>query len=104
MKINNIDNLTAEQINYYLENGGKFVVFQYCFSLLFVTFKRHSNIYFIKSDENPLKFSYSFIILSLLFGWWGIPWGPIYTIQSLYKDFGGGTDVTQDVLQILNYE
>lgn len=38
-----------------------------------------------------------FTLLSLLFGWWGIPWGPIYTIGALITNFSGGRDVTQEV-------
>ena len=33
-------------------------------------------------------------LLTLLAGWWGIPWGPIYTIQSLVVNLKGGKDVT----------
>jgi len=36
----------------------------------------------IKSD-GELQ-SLPFTLLSLLLGWWGNPWGPIYTIQSLW--------------------
>jgi hypothetical protein len=31
---------------------------------------------------------------SLLFGWWGIPWGPIYTFQSLSSNLRGGLRYT----------
>jgi hypothetical protein len=27
-------------------------------------------------------------------GWWGIPWGPIYTVQSLWVNLRGRHDVT----------
>jgi hypothetical protein len=27
---------------------------------------------------------------TLLLGWWGIPWGPIYTVQAIAKNFRGG--------------
>jgi hypothetical protein len=39
--------------------------------------------------------------LSAFLGWWGIPWGPIYTIQSLSKNISGGKDVTDQVLASL---
>jgi hypothetical protein len=38
------------------------------------------------------------MLISLLFGWWGIPWGPIYTVTSLFKNFGGGRDVTKEIM------
>ena len=31
-------------------------------------------------------------------GWWGIPWGPIYSIQSLYTNITGGHDVTDQIV------
>ena len=34
-------------------------------------------------------------------GWWGLPWGPIYTLEMLQINSnkqGGATDVTDDVL------
>jgi hypothetical protein len=27
-------------------------------------------------------------------GWWGIPFGPVFTIQSLWRNLNGGIDVT----------
>lgn len=31
----------------------------------------------------------------------GIPWGPIYTIEALYRNLSGGIDVTDDVLRAI---
>jgi len=27
---------------------------------------------------------------TLLLGWWGIPWGPVYTVQAITRNFRGG--------------
>lgn len=81
-----------------LQQGGKFVMYQYCISLLVITFKRSSNIYFISHDQNATVKGLPFTLLSLLLGWWGIPWGPIYTIQSVWVNLNGGKDITQEVL------
>jgi hypothetical protein len=43
----------------------------------------------------------SYAAITLVMGWWGIPWGPIFSITSLVTDFGGGKDVTQEVLASL---
>lgn len=85
-----------------LQQGGKFVVFQYCISLLVITFKRSSNVYFISHDQNAVIKGLPFTLLSLVLGWWGIPWGPIYTIQSLWVNFKGGKEVTQEVLATMS--
>jgi hypothetical protein len=81
-----------------LQQGAKFVIYQYCISLLIITFKRSSNIYFISHENNAVLKGIPFTLLSLLLGWWGIPWGPIYTIQSVWVNFNGGKDVTKEVL------
>ena len=44
-----------------------------------------------------------FTLLSLLLGWWGIPWGPIYTIQSLWVNLKGGRDVTQEIMPSMRH-
>jgi len=80
-----------------IQQGGKFVIYQYCISLLVITFKRPSNIYFISHESNAVVKGLPFTLLSLLLGWWGIPWGPIYTIQSVWINFKGGRDVTNEV-------
>jgi hypothetical protein len=101
-KIINMEGLTADQLNREIQNGAKFVIFQYCISIIILTFKRPSGIYFIRANESVIKHSISFTLLSVLFGWWGIPWGPIYTIGSLHTNFSGGKDVTAEVLNTIN--
>jgi hypothetical protein len=86
-----------------LQQGGKFVVYQYCISVLILTFKRSSNVYFIRHEENAVIKGLPFTLLSLVLGWWGIPWGPIYTVQSVWVNFSGGKDVTQQIMPSLVY-
>ena len=81
-----------------LQQGGKFVIYQYCISILILTFKRSSNVYFIRHEENSIVKGLPFTLLSLLLGWWGIPWGPIYTSQAVWNNFKGGKDVTTEIL------
>lgn len=100
--IKNIEGLTSEEIIRELKNGAKFVVFKYCISIVIMTFRRSSDIYFIRTDESTVKHSIGFTLLTFFLGWWGIPWGPIYTIGSLYTNLTGGDDVTEDVLNALN--
>jgi len=90
--------MSGSHLQQELQQGAKFVMFQYCISLIVVTFKRSSNIYFISREENAIVKSLPFTLLSLLLGWWGIPWGPIYTIQSIWVNFSGGRDVTKEVV------
>ena len=98
MKIKGLENLSNEEINFELQKGGRFVVFNYCISAVFVTFKRGSDVYFIRSGESAAAKALPWTLLSAVAGWWGIPWGPIYTVQSIYKNSTGGIDVTQNIL------
>ena len=86
------------QLQQEIQQGAKFVIYQYCISLLVITFKRSSNIYFIRHEENVILKGLVYTLVSLLLGWWGIPWGPIYTIQSVWVNFNGGRDVTREML------
>lgn len=97
--IKNLEGLTFAQISNEIERGAKFVTFPYAVSIIVMTFRRGSDIYFVRGDESSFKHSYGFILITLLFGWWGIPWGPIYSIGSLFSNLTGGKDVTQEVLQ-----
>lgn len=98
MAIKGIEHLSNEQINAELQKGAKFVVFQYCISIVVMSFKRSSGIYFIPSGTSAAGKAAPWCALSLLVGWWGIPWGPIWTIGTVAKNLGGGTDVTAHVL------
>jgi hypothetical protein len=81
-----------------IQQGAKFVMYQYCISLLVITFRRSSKIYFISHEQNAVGKGLPFTLLSLALGWWGIPWGPIYTVQSVWVNFKGGKDVTKEII------
>ena len=102
MKIKNVEGLTTQQLNNELAQGGKFVIYQFTISIVVMTFRRSSDIYFVRAGESAVAKGLGYTALSLLFGWWGIPWGPIYTIGSLINNLGGGKNVTQEVLAMAN--
>jgi len=97
-KIVGIEGMSKEELDNEIRNGGKFVYFQYCISVVVMTFKRPSDIHFIRAGEGTAGKSVGFTLLTLLLGWWGIPWGPIYSISSVFTNLTGGKDVTNDVL------
>ena len=100
-KIQGIDGMSKEQVRFELERGGRFVLFQYCVSVIVVTFKRPSPIYFIRAGESAVGKGFGFTLLTLVAGWWGIPWGPIYSVQSIYRNLSGGKDVTKEIAAAL---
>ena len=100
-KIRGIEGMKHGELDFEIQRGAKFVLFQYCISVVVLTFRRPSDIYFLRQGENAMVKGLPFTLLSLVAGWWGIPWGPIYTIQSVYNNSRGGKDVTQAVVNSL---
>jgi len=100
--IKNLEGLTTSQINSQLAQGAKFVMYPFAISIVVMTFRRSSDVYFVRAGESAVLKGLPFTFISLVFGWWGIPWGPIYSIGSLYTNLSGGKDVTQEVLQSIN--
>jgi len=101
MEIIGLDGIEQDEFAREIENGARFVTYQYCVSILVMTFKRSSDIYFIRAGEGRFGKGIGMSFMSLLLGWWGLPWGPIYTIGALFSNCTGGTDVTNEVLDIL---
>lgn len=98
MTIKGIEDLSDDQLRFELEQGASFVVYDYCVSVVVLTFRRSSAIHFIRHQEGRLVPGLKYSIISFVAGWWGIPWGPIYTIGSLVTNFRGGRNVTDEVL------
>ena len=98
MKILGIEGLTTQQVNDDLNNGVKFVIYRYTVSIIVLTFRRSSDVYFIRPGENAVVKGLGWTILTFLLGWWGIPWGPIYSIGCLGTNLSGGKDVTKEIV------
>ena len=81
--------------------GGKFVRFQFCISVLVMSFKRSSPIIFLQPHESAWLKGLSYSLISLIAGWWGIPWGPIWTLTTIAENLSGGKDLTPQVLAAL---
>lgn len=78
MAIYGTEGMNGEQLYDEIHRGGRFVVYQYAVSLLVITFRRGSDIYFIKAGKSAVAQGLPYTFLSLLLGWWGFPWGIIY--------------------------
>lgn len=101
MKILGLGDITFDELQFEIDRGAKFVIFEYCVSILILTFKNPTDIYFIRGGESAVGRSLGYSLVSLVAGWWGFPWGPIYTVSSLVTNLGGGKDVTSEVLAAL---
>ena len=99
--LKNVEGLTLAQLEHEIHQGGKFVFYQYCVSVLILTFRRPSDIYFIRAGTSAVTPGLGLTLLTLLLGWWGFPWGFIYTPMVLFSNLRGGKDVTAEVMQDL---
>jgi hypothetical protein len=102
MTISGIVNMSPDQLRHEIERGGRFVIFEYCISVVVLSFKRVSGIHFIKAEESAFRKGALYSFISLLLGWWGIPWGPIWTISSLVTNCRGGRDITSEVMRAIS--
>jgi hypothetical protein len=74
--------------------GDRLVCFDYCISLIVVTLRRTSGVHRLRPRELGLLKGLPFTLLTLLLGWWGVPWGIIYTPLALLTNLSGGRDAT----------
>jgi hypothetical protein len=102
MEIKGLGNITPQQLSQDIIQGGRFVYFEYCVSLLVITLRNSTDIHYVRPGEGTFGRSAVYSLISLVIGWWGFPWGPIYTIGSLYTNFSGGKDVTYEVMNHLD--
>ena len=97
--IRGTDGLSDAEIIEEVGKGGRFVTYMYCFSILVMTFRRSSEVRFVRAGQSRLTPGLGWTALTMLVGWWGIPWGPIFSIQSIYTNLRGGRDVTDQVVR-----
>jgi hypothetical protein len=97
MAIQGMEGLSDAEVRRELDSGARFVVFKYTISLLVVTFQRNSDIYFIRPGESALAKGMPWTLLSMALGWWGFPFGLIFTPVAIFTNLTGGKDVTAEV-------
>jgi hypothetical protein len=98
MNIIGAENMTNQQLAETIRRGGRIVMYEYCISIIILTFRRPSGIYLVRPGESAVVKGLGFSAISLFLGWWGFPWGIIYTIGSFITNFGGGKDLTMEIM------
>lgn len=81
-----------------IASGGRFVIYQYVFSIIVMSFRRSSPIAYVPPGRSGAAAAFGWSLISLCFGWWGLPWGIIFTIGALWRNTSGGVDVTEPIL------
>jgi hypothetical protein len=98
MEIRGMEGWLPTEVEREIAAGGRFVFYEYCISLIVVTLRRPTAVYFLQSEDLGIWAGLPYAIVSLLFGWWGVPWGFVYPPLVLYTNLTGGRDVTQQML------
>lgn len=101
-RIIGLDGMTRDELNAELALGARFVVYHYCISIFIMSIRQGSEIHFIRARKSARVRGLRFSAISMLIGWWGLPWGPVFTVQSLWTNLCGGKDVTDAVIRSLN--
>lgn len=55
MKIQGIEGMSPDRLQFELQRGAKLVFYQYAISILVVSFRRSSDVYFIPAGESAAK-------------------------------------------------
>ena len=72
---------------------GHYVTFSYTISIVVMTFKMNSAPVHIAKGQGTFSKGLPYTLITLVLGWWGIPWGPIYSVMSIVENSRGGNEV-----------
>jgi hypothetical protein len=101
MQIRGIDHLSLAEVEGQLRSDARFVHFEYCVSFLILTWRMPTDIFLLTPRQRGVFRSWPYLLVTFLFGWWGLPWGLYLTPQVLYINLCGGKDVTAEVWAFL---
>lgn len=100
-KLKNVENLTIQSLRRRIDDGYRFIVYQYSISLIVGNIFTVSSAYLLKKEDqktHTLKYN----LLSFIFGWWSLD-GVTNTLKSLKTNSKGGLDVTKDIMLNLDH-
>ena len=95
------EGMTLQEFADEIRRGGKLITYQYCISIGIMTFLRTSKVHLVRCEESVRMKGWEYILISLLVGWWGVPWGFVYTPLAVFNNLHGGADVTAAFLPYL---
>ncbi len=97
--IRGIGRMTVGEMRAEVRQGARFVVFEYVLSFLLITRRKTSVVFFIRPGESVFWKCLPYNLLTLIAGWWAIPWGPAFTIGAVKDNLHGGYNVTTQVIE-----
>lgn len=96
MEINGAESLSPHELAAELARGGRVVEFSWCVSVVVITFRR-SSVVLVRAGESAFAAGLPYTLLSLVAGWWGFPFGLIFTPLAVIQNLLGGKDHTESV-------
>jgi hypothetical protein len=76
------------------DGGATDVVFAFCVSCGVVTWVGRSRPVRVRSKAHARVRGLPYSLVSLLFGWWGLPWGVLLTPRAVWANCTGGVEDT----------
>lgn len=65
----------------------KLVSYTFVISAVIITHRQSTRYYFMEAERGKaLSAKVLCILCNLIFGWWGFPWGPIWTVKETVCD------------------
>jgi hypothetical protein len=71
------------------------VRFEYCISLVFLTWRRESELVQVPAGWPAFLAGLPYCLITLVLGWWGVPWGIFLTPVVLWNNIRGGRVVAE---------
>ena len=97
--IRGIGRMTVGEMRAEVRQGARFVVFEFVLSFVLITRRKTSAVFFIRPGQSIFWKSLPYNLLTLVAGWWAIPWGPAFTIGAVKDNLQGGHNVTAQVIE-----
>ncbi len=92
------EGMTLGDVELDVLKGGRFLRYYWNVSVIVLSFRNSTALAYVRSDRSAGLGALGCGVFSLFFGWWGFPWGIVYTPLSLWHNTRGGTDHTHEVL------
>jgi hypothetical protein len=101
MRLSKLESVNVSQVEAAVSAGGRLVFYEYCISFIALTLRRPSALYLLEAGDRGFVHGIPYALASLILGWWGLPWGLVYTPLVLLTDLAGGCDVTEEIMSRL---
>ena len=81
-------------------DGTRFVTIPFVFSIVILSFKRHiGGVHEVRTGEFPIGGLAKAAVVTALFGWWGFPFGILWSLLTIFYLWRGGRDQTFEILK-----